>query len=775
VLGDVRDFLLLGAANLMALSAFGPVFGGWRYLLVGGVGVVLGSLTAIMAVRLRWPAWVAGIGTLAWFFLLGPAAATGFASLAGAIPTPVALRDLVVDATRGWHDLLTTIEPVGSYGGLLTIPWLLGLLAGLTTLTIARRGGRSAAWAAIVPVVVLGLGVLEGVEEPAWFLQGVAILVLLVVWGSVRQRAERVGDAAGARGVRWLGAIGMLVVAALLGSLAAAVLGGDRTVLRREVEPPRDDLVATSPLEEFRSYRKVRSEEVMVKVTPSDGVERLRLATLDSFDGQSWRISPESRFQRGGDTADQDTTGPLRTTEIEIVGLDTRLIPIPDGSVASLEMSGTDDDRSSELDDGLRFSPVTGSFADTAPLQQGDMITVSWSPPTASVTTGLPARPPTDGLVATVGAPVPDAIARLAGRPLDQATPLEQLLSYQKLLTETEDLERYRGYFSDGTPVGETPEPDDPLGGHSLARIDELLRVDEKKYRIGNEEQFASAIAVAATQLGFPARVVMGFEVPDGQPSITGEDITAWVEVEVRDEGWIPVSDTRPPDGDPPPIETTQNPPPEPLISAPPAPTTVPPSPRSPKSDQKPNTTSCNELYLLVVCVPSWVGTAAKVVVPPVAIVGGFTLLMSTLKRRRRFKRRTRGTADQQVAGGWMEVCDLAKDMGDVVPVRSTRRETAVVIGRPGVGELARSSDQLVFGPGTPDAERVRAYWERVEVTRGSMLAEVSWWERWKVTVNPSSLWNRSSLRSRSDAAVTTIASVRDQIPRPPPLGPVLR
>ena len=58
----------------------------------------------------------------------------------------------------------------------------------------------------------------------------------------------------------------------------------------------------------------------MVKVTPSDGVERLRLATLDRFDGQSWRISPESRFQRGGDTADQDTTGPLRTTEIEIVG-----------------------------------------------------------------------------------------------------------------------------------------------------------------------------------------------------------------------------------------------------------------------------------------------------------------------------------------------------------------------------------------------------------------------------------------------------------------------
>jgi hypothetical protein len=150
---------------------------------------------------------------------------------------------------------------------------------------------------------------------------------------------------------------------------------------------------------------------------------------------------------------------------------------------------------------------------------------------------------------------------------------------------------------------------------------------------------------------------------------------------------------------------------------------------------------------------------------------------MASLKRRRRFRRRTIGTPDQQVAGGWMEVCDLARDLGDVVPVRSTRRETAVVIGRPLVGELARSADTLVFGPGDPGPEQVRTFWTNVEATRAAVLAEQSWWERWKATVNPTSLWHRSRLRdvdarSSVEAAVTT---VRRRSTAPTPAGDTLR
>jgi len=764
LVGDVRDLAVLGAANVLALNAFGPAFGGWRYLLVGGIGVVVGSLTAVIGARLRWPVWAVAVVTIAWFLLLGPAAATGFGGVDGALPTPVAASDVVVDATRGWHDLLTTVEPVGSFGGLLAIPWTVGLVAGTVSLTIARRARGAAAWAAVVPVVVLGLGVLEGTEDPAWPLQGAALLVLLVLWGSIRQRAERVGDTRSGAGVRWLGAIGMLAVAVVISAVTSQFLGGERTVLRREVVPPREDLITTSPLEEFRTYRKTLADDPVLRVADTDGLQRIRLATLDGFDGESWQVLPGSAFQRTGPRAAAGDDGNARSVEIEIVDLDTRLVPTPDGSLNAIELAGSDRARTSELQEGLRFSPVTGSFADLTPLRPGDRVRADWSPPPEQAVAGYPAGSPTPGVVATEGVPTPAQVLTTAGRALDGTTPLEQLLSFQRFLTDEQvnSDPQTRGYLDDGTLPGEPPDASRALGGHGLGRINSLLTPEPGEFRTGNEEQFASAIAVAATQLGFPTRVVMGFTVPPGRAGepveVRGKDVTAWVEVDVEGAGWTPVLDTRPGDGKPQPVIQTDRPPPEPVISAPPPPTTLPLQPRTPRSEDGPDADRCGGTDLVLYCAPSWIGTVGRIALPPIALVGGFTLLMALLKQRRRFRRRTTGTGDQQVSGGWMEICDLARDMGDVVPIRSTRRETAVLIGRPAVGDLARSADALVFGPGMPDPEQVRTFWVGVETTRSVMLGQLSRWERWKAIVNPTSLWRRSRLAGVDPTAATTAA-----------------
>jgi 8-oxo-dGTP pyrophosphatase MutT (NUDIX family) len=65
---------------------------------------------------------------------------------------------------------------------------------------------------------------------------------------------------------------------------------------------------------------------------------------------------------------------------------------------------------------------------------------------------------------------------------------------------------------------------------------------------IGDEEQYASAFALMARSLGYPARVVMGFapEVPDGggTVTVTGDDVTAWVEVAFDGVGWVPFAPT---------------------------------------------------------------------------------------------------------------------------------------------------------------------------------------------------------------------------------------
>jgi hypothetical protein len=775
LVGDVRDLAVLGAANVLALNAFGPAFGGWRYLLVGGIGVAVGSLTAVIGARLRWPVWVVGLITVGWFLLLGPAASAGFGALDGALPTPIAVRDLVVDATRGWHDLLTTVEPVGSFAGLLAIPWTVGLVAGTVSLTIARRARGAAAWAAVVPVVVLGLGVLEGTEQPAWALQGAALLVLLTFWGSVRQRAERVGDIRSGTGIRWLGALGMLAAAALVGAVASQLLSGDRTVVRRQVVPPRQDLVTTSPLEEFRTYRKTLADKPVLRVDDADGLQRIRLATLDGFDGESWQVLSGSAFQRTGPGAAADDDGNARSVEIEVLGLGTRLVPTPDGPLDAVELTGADRARTSELQEGLRFSPVTGSFADVTPLQPGDRVRVDWSPPPEQAVAGYPAGSPTPGVVATEGVPTPDQVVAAAGGKLDGTTPLEKLLSFQRFLTDEQANAdpQNRGYLDDGTPAGAEPKADDALGGHSLSRINSLLTPEPGEFRTGNEEQFASAIAVAATQLGFPTRVVMGFTVPSGQArgpvEVAGRDVTAWVEVDVDGAGWTPVLDTRPGDGDPPSDTQTDQLPPEPVVSAPPPPTTLPLQPRTPRSEEGDAAGVCAGPNFVVWCAPSWVGTVGRIALPPILVVGGFTLLMALLKQRRRFRRRTTGTPDQQVAGGWMEVCDLARDMGDVVPIRSTRRETAVLIGRPAVGDLARSADALVFGPGDPGPDQVRGFWTGVETTRAVMLAQLSWWERWKATVNPTSLWRRSRLAEVDPTAATAaISGLRSRTLRQP-------
>ena len=56
---------------------------------------------------------------------------------------------------------------------------------------------------------------------------------------------------------------------------------------------------------------------------------------------------------------------------------------------------------------------------------------------------------------------------------------------------------------------------------------------------IGNDEQYASAMAVAAQDAGLPARVVLGFVVPDDSGVIKGTDVHAWVEVKLRRAGWV--------------------------------------------------------------------------------------------------------------------------------------------------------------------------------------------------------------------------------------------
>ena len=97
------------------------------------------------------------------------------------------------------------------------------------------------------------------------------------------------------------------------------------------------------------------------------------------------------------------------------------------------------------------------------------------------------------------------------------------------------------GYISHGL------DPDEPASrsGHAADRITELF-TDPRM--IGDAEQYSVAAALMARQLGFPARVVFGF-VPQGSAStldVTGADVSAWIEVDTAQYGWVTI-DPNPP------------------------------------------------------------------------------------------------------------------------------------------------------------------------------------------------------------------------------------
>ncbi len=130
---------------------------------------------------------------------------------------------------------------------------------------------------------------------------------------------------------------------------------------------------------------------------------------------------------------------------------------------------------------------------------------------------------------------IPDIVAakalEYAG---DAESPIEQLRAIELKLQST-------GFFSRGTASDSAPS----VAGHGADRITDLFTGD---VMVGDEEQYASAFALMARSLGYPARVVMGFapEVRDGGGAVevTGHDVTAWVEVAFEGVGWVPFSPT---------------------------------------------------------------------------------------------------------------------------------------------------------------------------------------------------------------------------------------
>ena len=785
-------YLVVGV--LLATAAAWPVYESPRALVVGFVGGILGIAVAVAARALRWGTLIAVLVAVGVYLVVSvplaiPSALSSVPAFLGG------LRDAVLGVVVGWKQMLTLNPPLGEYQAVL-IPFLVVMLFGsfLAALLVLESGRRATI---AVPVVAamsifgIAFGIsgtssavtVMGVNLPApreWLI-GVALFVSSVVWLVGRaglQRAEALRAVAAANISRratpaWLTvrrhllSAALAVVALIAGFAIAPAAAGwsDRSVLRDEIEPMIVVQQQPSPLSSYRSwFAGDRLDETVLQLEGDTGaLDRIRLVTLDSYDGEDFHIAADDRFSRLPRTA-LPATG--RVTLGVTIGEAYRgiWVPSPAGLAEAPDFSGP---RADDLADGFHVN----AGGDTA-------ITVAEAPG------GGEGLVPGDRYTVLLDAPgKPSDVTALQGGASNLDTDLYPALvewaemqeqprtgaGYLELIDRLRD----RGYLShalldDDAAAGWISSLKEAEGyafapsyaGHSAARIEELFTdLIEQERRagadaapellvsaVGDDEQFSVAAALLAEHWGLESRVVLGArlgsaeEVP-GIPACgetcTGANMTAWVEVRSSGDRWTAVDTT--PQYAMLPSSITEG---EQLPEHP----TVPEQPRSEaldppqaqsdsNNDAPPLEEPQSEVLAILLPILSAVGLSLLALV--LLALPFLVLLLS--KRQRAHVRRTAADPEVRLAGAWEELADVYADHGVAMEPQGTRAQRAQSTDRQAAERLAVLVDRAVFAEHPPTDDDATAAWKIVDAERTELSHTGKWWHRLIMRVRPTS------------------------------------
>lgn len=722
------DVTLLAVLLALAAAVFWPVYRDVSYPLAVGAAVVAGAAVALLGARFRWPSFLVLLVAVAVFLALGVPFAVPGRAIAGVLPSWEGILDLLSAVVFGWKQLLTITLPVGGYQALLVPAFLLFFAAALISVTIAVRS-RLPELAVLPPVVAFLLAIAFGPEEVPWpvplaLAMLVAVLIFLALQRWRRRRAairtlasatpdasgrplETAGDAAlGLRGVAAGGVILAIAAAASIGAAALVPVTGERDVLRSAVVQPFDPRDYPSPLAGFRRYlRDDRVDDVMLRVDGFPAGARLRVATLDDYDGIVYAVgsgavdSASGTFVRIPQAVDQSAVrGERISFDVEIA--DYQGVWLPDaGAFESIDFGG---DRAARLTDAFYYNQATGTAAVLGGLRTGDAYRID---------AVLPVQPAEDEIAAL--SPGDAEVARLGEIPEELALYLEErvrsLTAPGERLAAMLDALRTDGYISHGLADDEPPS----RSGHGADRLSELVTAPRM---IGDAEQYAAAAALMARQLGFPARVVFGFVPEDGV--VRGADVSAWIEVDTAQYGWVAIDPV--PEDRPIPEEVPEE---QSQVARPPSIVPPPPDRPDPQTDQTtPDSTqeepdSLDPVLAALLAVARVVGVSVLVI----AVVLAPFLLVIAAKVRRRRLRRTAPDVVQRISGGWDEYADAVLDHGYAAPPAATRSELAAVAGGLPARVLAAVTDRAVFAPERADPADADRVWDAVADLRASL------------------------------------------------------
>lgn len=753
------DAMVLLVLLGICVTGFGPSFGGdVRYLVAGFGGILLGLSIAWYGSRSRLPLLVMLALTLVVYLLAGSSLAAPVDAWLGLFPTFDSLTTLLLGIVFSWKQMLTIAAPVGTDNGMLVVPFLASLVTAVVAGSLAWRT-RHPAWT-VVPVVALFVaGIAFGTDDAVMpLLRGVLLTVLSVVWLSYRWGQARTDDttavsanrpatdAAAARSgrLRRLGAgAAVLAVASAVTVAVVPVFssGGERQVLRDVVVPPLELYDYPSPLMSFRYYVQDKAEETLFTVEGLPEGARIRLAALNAYNGVVYNVNPAGagNFAPVGDAktlggaADRGGQNGKSAAQLQVTIEDYRGVWVPSsGSMNGIKLTG---DRQRQIGQSLFYNDGSGTLLTTSGIRPGS---------TYGLSVTYPDQYTDDQLAqydfANLSLPKPTNVPPIVGIKANElvgeaTTPIEQARNIEAALKE-------QGFFSNGKE-NETPS----LSGHGAARITALLDAEQM---VGDDEQYAVAMALMARHLGMPARVVMGFHPPEDEAgadkiAIQGEDVHAWVEIAFEHVGWVPFNPTPDEDNVPIPPEPQPKSTPKPQVLQPPPP---PQEPAELPPDSAPDALDAQEEEKTFWDLWGPLIMAIAAIIVPLFILLLPLLLIALLKLRRRKRRAWLGLPAQRVHGGWSEILSLATDLGATVNPKATRRETAANLGesfeagRTSTSTLAAHADAAIFGAAEPTEEQVRRYWDHVHTSLDDMHGSVGFWKRQRARYSPRSLFH---------------------------------
>ncbi|HEY7816337.1 MAG TPA: hypothetical protein VIC62_24035, partial [Nakamurella sp.] len=364
-LARFTDAAFAMVAGALALLGLHVIFGGRTYLWLSLAGVGIAVLVSVVTVRL--PVLATAAAAILVYAWTGVVLVFPHDTAAGAIPTAHGLALLEHATFGGWRDIVTTLPPVTGRT-LLAIPYLIGFAGTLTGLQLAWRSKAAIAPVA-GPVAMLAAVILVGTDtSSSAFAGGVGFAVTCLAWSVVRRRRISRDQLSAVTGVHRslssgrnrLAAAGVLLVAAAGTALVALTpVGGgtSRFVLRDHVQPPFDVSAYPSPLSSYRRFEVNDKDTVLFTVSGLPTGARIRLSTMDSYDGVVWgvaggagRTQASGVFQRVGDPIPVLVHGPAAAVTVTLGSLGGVWLPTV-GEVRSVQFAGA---RAADLTDSFR-------------------------------------------------------------------------------------------------------------------------------------------------------------------------------------------------------------------------------------------------------------------------------------------------------------------------------------------------------------------------------------------------------------------------------------